>query len=149
MKSHLLLIVASVAALGACNRAATNNSTAAAPAAGGTANSAAATTPAGAINVPQQLEIAAQAIQARSPMQQGPVTVTGAKVEGATLVYAMTMPVALDDNTINMMRQQLGQQLCQDSQFAPMARAGASFAYDITDSTGEVHRVTVPACPGS
>lgn len=151
MKSHVLLLVASVAALGACNRAATNNSTAAAPAAGGTANAAAPAAPAAPMaggDVSQQLQVAAQAIQAQAPMRQGPVTITGAEVEGSTLVTAMTMPVELDDNTINLMQQQLGAQLCQNPQFLPMVRAGASFAYDITDASGEEHRVNVPACPG-
>jgi hypothetical protein len=155
MKFRSLFVVASVAALCACNKAPTNTATAntaapaapaatgpaatpapAAPAAGGTADAA----------TMQQLNLAAQAIQSQVPIVQGPTTITAARVEGSTLVTAMTLAAPLSTEMTSQMGTQLSGQVCQNPALGQLSRAGASFAYEITDSNGQVHRVDVAPC---
>ena len=108
----------------------------AAPATGGTADAA----------TMQQLTLAAQAIQSQAPIQQGPTTITGARVEGSTLVTAMTLAVPLSSEMTSQMGTQLSGQVCQNPALGQLSRAGASFAYEITDSNSQVHRVDVAPC---
>jgi len=94
----------------------------------------------------QQLTLAAQAIQSQAPIQQGPTTITGARVEGSTLVTAMTLAVPLSSEMTSQMGTQLSGQVCQNPALGQLSRAGASFAYEITDSNSQVHRVDVAPC---
>ena len=155
MKFRPLFIVASVAALCACNKAATNTTATtntaapAAPAAGPAATPAPAAPAAGGTadaGTMQQLNLAAQAIQSQVPIVQGPTTITAARVEGSTLVTAMTLAAPLSSEMTSQMGTQLSGQVCQNPALGQLSRAGASFAYEITDSNGQVHRVDVAPC---
>ena len=154
MKFRPLIVVASVAALCACNKAptnttaATNTATPAAPAATGPAAPAAAPATGGTADAStmQQLNLAAQAIQSQVPIQQGPTTITAARVEGSTLVTAMTLAAPLTSEMTSQMGTQLSGQVCQNPALGQLSRGGASFAYEITDSNGQVHRVDVAPC---
>lgn len=155
MKFRSLFAVASVAALCACNSGAANNSSAkantaapAAPAATGPAAAPAAPTTGGTADAAtmQQLTLAAQAIQSQVPIVQGPTTITAARVEGSTLVTAMTLQAPLSTEMTSQMGTQLSSQVCTNPALGQLSRSGASFAYEITDSNGQVHRVDVAPC---
>lgn len=154
MKFRLLLAVASVAALGACNSGAANNSSAtantAAPAASGAPAAPAAPAASGTADAAtiSQLQMAAQQIERMSSSAaEGAPGITGARVEGNTLITAINVPVPLDANTLSAMQQQMNTQTCSDPRLSPLSRAGATFAYDITDGGGQVHRVSMAPCP--
>lgn len=157
MKLRSLLAVASVAALCACNSGAANNSSAranaaapAAPAVAGAPAAPAAPAASGTADAAtiSQLQMAAQQIESMSASTaEGAPGITGARVEGSTLVTAITVPVPLDANTLSAMQQQMNAQMCSDPRLSPLSRAGATFAYDMTDSGGQVHRVSMTPCP--
>jgi hypothetical protein len=156
MKSQLILIVASVAALSACNRGATNNSTAAAPSTGGTVNTAAPAAPAptaGPVDpqLTSQLSMAAQAMSTQLPMTQqtpnGPVTFTAMEARGNELVTTMSLPMDLDQASFGtQFGQALPAQACSNPQMAALVGRGAKITYVVEDSGGEEFTASVSSC---
>ena len=98
-------------------------------------------------SVPEEIAFAASEIQRQVPIRQGPTTITGARAEGMELIMAMTLPVPLNQQIIEAVREQVTPQQCANPVIADLIRRGARFSYDITDAGGLVFRVTVSRCP--
>lgn len=97
-------------------------------------------------DIASRLELAAESIRAQAPVRQPASTITGARVQGKTLVTTMTIIVAMDRSLLLGVRRTLVDLICANPDLTPLIRAGATFTYEITDSASQIHSISVDRC---
>ncbi len=152
MKIRSLFVVASVAALCACNQSPANTSgpsastnTGGALGGGGlsSGNTAGRTVDP---QLAQEISLAVQMLKPQLPIRQGPVTITNIDARGGELIYTMEVPNDMNQASFQQFQANLPVQACANAQARQLFERGGAYTYIIKDSGGEEFRTSVSSC---